>query len=126
LANREDRDEGIARDEAPRRIVPFEIREVSATGQSRKEWPLAIAHLARGNTKPTPQQPAYAANDPAIEPNSREIGLFDLVKMGVESFGKFIGRDVRLEAQKDRNGKIEKITYESALIAFSAPVGKNE
>lgn len=126
VANRDDRDEGNARDEAPRRIVPFEIREVSSTGQSRMESPLAIAYLARGNTKPSPRQQAYAANDPAIEPSIREIGLFDLVKMGVESFGKLIGCDVRLEAQKDRNGKIQKITYESALIAFSAPVGKNE
>ncbi len=56
----------------------------------------------------------------------REIGLFELAQMGLSSFGKLIGRDIRLDAQRNKNGAIKKIEFESSLIAFSAPIGKND
>ena len=72
-----------------------------------------------------------------IEPNSytdnslakstvKEIGVFEIIQYGVRSFGKLIGRDFHLDANKDKNGKIEKIKFESNLFAFSTSVGKVE
>lgn len=58
--------------------------------------------------------------------NSKVIGVFEIIQYGIKSFGKLIGRDVKLEADKDKNGRIEKINFESQLFAFSAPVGKKE
>lgn len=59
-------------------------------------------------------------------PDSREIGVFEVIQYGVRSFGKFIGRDIKLDANKDNKGNIEKITFESNFVAFSTSFGNNE
>lgn len=57
---------------------------------------------------------------------TKELGVFEVIQYGVQSFGKLVGRDINLKADKDRAGNIEKINFESDLIAFSTPVRKGE
>lgn len=52
-------------------------------------------------------------------------GTFEAIQNGVKFLGKIIGRDIKLDANKDEKGNVEKITFESKLIAFSTQV-KNE
>lgn len=70
----------------------------------------------------------YYAHQETIVSNSRakEIGLFEIIQYGVQSFGKLIGKDIHLNAKKDKNGNIEKISFESKLVAFSTSVRKKE
>ncbi len=58
--------------------------------------------------------------------DAKEIGVFEIIQYGVQSFGKLIGSDINLKANKDEKGNIEKINFESNLVAFSAPVRKKE
>lgn len=57
---------------------------------------------------------------------ARGVGVFEIIQFGVQSFGKLIGSDINLKANKDSEGKIEKISFESNLVAISAPVRKKE
>lgn len=54
-----------------------------------------------------------------------ESSTFEAIQNGVRFFGKLIGSDIKLDANKDKKGNIEKISFESKLIAFSTQV-KNE
>ncbi|NOU18237.1 MAG: hypothetical protein HOO91_11845 [Bacteroidales bacterium] len=56
----------------------------------------------------------------------REIGIFEILQYGIQSFGKLMGKDVHLNAKKDKNGSIEKLSFESSLIAFSTPMRKKQ
>jgi len=58
--------------------------------------------------------------------DTKELGVFEVIQYGVKSFGKLIGSDINLNADKDQKGNIEKINFDSNLIAFSTPVRKNE
>jgi hypothetical protein len=65
-------------------------------------------------------------SDQTAQSSYREIGLFEVLQYGVHSFGKLIGREIRLNAKKDKNGRIEEISFESKLIAFSKEIRKKE
>jgi len=54
-----------------------------------------------------------------------ESTTFESIQNGVKFISKLFGRDIKLEANKDEKGNVEKITFESKLIAFSTQV-KNE
>lgn len=56
----------------------------------------------------------------------REIGFFEILQYGIQSFGKLMGKDIHLNAKKDKNGSIEKLSFESGLIAFSTPIRKKQ
>ncbi len=56
----------------------------------------------------------------------REIGVFEILQYGIQSFGKLMGKDIHLNAKKDKNGSIEKLSFESSLIAFSTPIRKKQ
>ncbi len=60
------------------------------------------------------------------EIGSRESGAFEAIQYGVRSLGKIFGRDIKLNANKDKKGNIEKISFESSLVAFSTPVRKKD
>ena len=60
------------------------------------------------------------------EISSRESSAFEAIQYGVRSFGKIIGRNIKLDANKDKKGNIEKISFESSLVAFSTPIRKKE
>lgn len=64
------------------------------------------------NTKPQPQG------------SSRTLGLFDIVQLGVEKFSNATGSSMQLSAEKDPNGKLTKIRFDSNLFALSTPVRK--
>ena len=66
------------------------------------------------------------ADNTPIKSSYREVGLFEILQYGVHSFGKLIGKDIKLTAKKDKTGRIEEISFESNLIAFSKPVRKKE
>jgi hypothetical protein len=72
------------------------------------------------------EHPLANAKVQTAQSNYREIGIFEVLQYGVRSFGKFIGRDIRLNAKKDKNGRIEEISFESKLIAFSKEIRKKE
>jgi hypothetical protein len=72
------------------------------------------------------QYPQANSKVQTAQSSYREIGLFEVLQYGVHSFGKFIGRDIRLNAKKDKNGRIQEITFESKLIAFSKEIRKKE
>lgn len=56
----------------------------------------------------------------------REIGFFEILQYGIQSFGKLMGKDIHLNAKKDKNGSIETLSFESSLIAFSTPIRKKQ
>lgn len=58
--------------------------------------------------------------------NIREVGFFEILQYGIRSFGKLMGKDIHLNAQKDKNGSIQKLSFESSLIAFSTPIRKKQ
>jgi len=55
----------------------------------------------------------------------KEPSTIETVQNGLKALSKLIGRDINLEAKKDEKGNIERISFESKLIAFSTQV-KNE
>jgi hypothetical protein len=68
---------------------------------------------------------AYADNG-TNRSGIREIGFFEILQYGIQSFGKLMGKDIHLNAKKDKNGSIEKLSFESNLIAFSTPIRKKQ
>ncbi|RPH34284.1 MAG: hypothetical protein EHM93_01615 [Bacteroidales bacterium] len=54
-----------------------------------------------------------------------EFGAFEAIQYGVRSIGKLFGRDVKLDANKDKQGNIETIIFESKLVAFSTPLNND-
>lgn len=54
-----------------------------------------------------------------------KLSTFEAIQNGVKFISKLVGRDIKLDANKDKNGNIEKISFESKFIAFSTQV-KNE
>ncbi len=87
--------------------------------------------IALAIINPNHQSNYLASNNPIQlgyynQYNTKEIGVFEIIQYGIKSFGRLIGKDVKLEADRDKNGKIKKINFETELIAFSAPIGKKE
>ncbi|MHC1703346.1 MAG: anti-sigma factor [Tenuifilaceae bacterium] len=87
--------------------------------------------IALAIINPNHQSNFMASNNPIQlgyynQYNTKEIGVFEIIQYGIKSFGRLIGKDVKLEADRDKNGKIKKINFETDLIAFSAPIGKKE
>ncbi|NVO08626.1 MAG: hypothetical protein HXX16_01560 [Bacteroidales bacterium] len=68
---------------------------------------------------------SYADNS-INKPRVREIVFFEILQYGVQSFGKLMGKDIHLNAKKDKNGNIEKVSFESSLIAFSTSIRKKQ
>jgi hypothetical protein len=54
----------------------------------------------------------------------REIGLFEIAQMGINRLSAFAGSSINLDAEKNVDGKIKKIKFESTLFALSVPVNK--
>lgn len=52
----------------------------------------------------------------------KEPSTIETVQNGLKALSKLIGRDINLEAKKDEKGNIERISFESKLIAFSTQV----
>lgn len=52
-------------------------------------------------------------------------GTLEAIQNGLKFVGKLVGRDIKLDANKDEKGNVEKISFESKFIAFSTQV-KNE
>ena len=63
--------------------------------------------------------------DEQLLAQQHKSGTFEAIQNGVKFIGRLVGRDIKLDANKDENGNVEKITFESKLIAFSTQV-KNE
>lgn len=113
-------------EELPSIINRIDPKVITANINHRDEQ-VALALLASYNYTPV----SSPANNPILlgyvnKYNTREIGVFDIIQYGIKSFGKLIGRDVKLEADKDKNGNIQKVHFESNLFAFSAPIRKKE
>jgi len=54
--------------------------------------------------------------------SSRELGLFDIVQLGVEKLSMATGSNIQLSTEKDQRGRLTKIDFESNLFALSTPV----
>lgn len=64
-------------------------------------------------------------NDPP-KITSRTISAFELAQLGVQKLADFTGRPIELTAQKEQDGVIKSIHFESNLFAFSTSVGKKQ
>lgn len=73
--------------------------------------------------KPLPQF-SQENEVPSKEGTVKEIGLFDVVQMGVNKLAQATGANVRLEGEKNQKGKLTKIEFDSKLFALSTPVRK--
>jgi hypothetical protein len=110
----------------PAQITRIELNEIAIGKDSQYEQIAQFTETSpKRNLFSKEEQNNYSENSSA-KPNVKEIGVFEIIQYGVQSFGKLIGRDIRLNANKDKNGKIEKINFESSLVAFSAPIRKKE
>jgi len=61
---------------------------------------------------------------PDIEGSSRTIGLFEIAQMGISKLASTTGKNLSLQAQKDNNGKFNRIEFETNLFALSIPVNR--
>lgn len=84
-----------------------------------------IVSYSRQTIFPAIEEKGYADNS-MNKSRIREIGFFEILQYGVQSFGKLMGKDIHLNAKKDKNGSIEKVNFESDLIAFSTPIRKKQ
>ena len=57
---------------------------------------------------------------------TRVIGLFEIAQLGFNRLSDLTGSDINLNADKDANGSIKKIKFESKLFALSIPIKKKE
>lgn len=57
--------------------------------------------------------------------SKKEVGLFEIAQLGVSKLASFTDSDLSLNAKKNDNGKITRISFESSLFAFSTPIRKN-
>ncbi|MDD3686643.1 MAG: hypothetical protein RBT74_07580 [Tenuifilaceae bacterium] len=64
--------------------------------------------------------------DEKVQSGAREIGFFELAQMGFNRLASLTGRDINLDAEKDPDGRITKINFETELFALSVPVSKNK
>ena len=121
------KNEVIRKDEfVPNKIMSIASKEIVIKKDPQYEqFALFIETYPRYKDFSNAETNSYSENTIARS-NVREIGVFEIIQYGIQSFGKFIGKDIRLNANKDKNGKIEKISFESNLIAFSAPIRKKE
>lgn len=87
----------------------------------QEQFAQLAAQYASANQIPIDQLYAQQESD-----TRKELGIFEVIQFGVKSFGKLVGRDINLKAEKDRKGNIEKFCFESNLVAFSTSVRKNE
>ena len=104
----------------PNIIRSIEIKEISIQENPQPEQ-LAefVAKYATAYQVPN----NYTQQESNVKGNrAKEVGVFEIIQYGVQSFGKLIGSDINLKANKDKKGNIEKINFESSLVAFSAPV----
>jgi hypothetical protein len=117
----------IAKEEfIPNKISGLEPKEIS-TLQTPQIERLAIKTANYNNTSDILNEHLYAMQETNISSsNTKEIGVFEIIQYGVQKFGRLIGKDIKLNAKKDKKGNIEKIDFESNLIAFSTPIRKNE
>lgn len=110
----------------PNRISGLEPKEIllSQTPQIER---IAIKTTNYINTSDILNEHLYAMQENNVSSsNTKEIGVFEIIQYGVQKFGRLIGKDIKLNAKKDKKGNIEKIDFESNLIAFSTPIRKNE
>ena len=122
----EERSESFKKEELiPEKLNRIESREITAS----RNYPERLAL----NTYPKQTYPLLLnkhllASNENIENRGqvKEIGVFEIIQYGVKSVGNFFGSNLQLTAKKDKNGKIKEIRFDSKLIAFTAPVGKNE
>jgi len=84
-----------------------------------------VASYPRHNSFSVIDKNGYADNG-TNKSGIREIGFFEILQYGIQSFGKLMGKDIHLNAKKDKNGIIEKLSFESSLIAFSTPIRKKQ
>lgn len=56
----------------------------------------------------------------------RTVGLYDLVRFGVNLLGKASGTDIKLEGSRDTTGQLKRIQLESDLFALSVPVNRKK
>jgi len=123
----------VSKTEEPRReeIIPSKIERIETKEiviwKNTQYEQIALYIDANPLIKDFSTVKANSYSDNNIARSSiREIGVFEILQYGVQSFGKLINRDIRLNADKDKKGRIEKISFESNLIAFSAPIRKKE
>lgn len=106
---------------------------------NREEYipnPIKRKKIQQFNTQIDPQTEGLAQIVRNLNPEKRDINehllaqqdkvsTFEAIQNGVKFISKLVGRDIKLDANKDKNGNIEKISFESKFIAFSTQV-KNE
>lgn len=102
------------------RIPRIEAVEVSLPNSSlqRTEF-IAFARFERSEFN-------FDNTETKTQSGTREIGFFELAQMGFNRLAALTGRDINLDAEKDQDGRITKINFESELFALSVPVSKSK
>lgn len=59
-------------------------------------------------------------------PQTRVIGFFEIAQMGLNRLSELTGSEINLDADKDANGNIKKIKFESKLFALSVPTKRKK
>jgi hypothetical protein len=136
----------ILKEEIPKKVVEQSEVLIANVENNAQDFEVGFDMVNRidfnGLTEPTMQHSnkvliALAqANFPEMENNqsneyrrtagTREIGLFELAQMGFSRLSNYTGRDINLDAEKDQDGNIRKISFETELFALSVPVKKRD
>lgn len=101
-------------------ISPIQAAPIKVEMYAKSTFPIQTY-----NKNPDSQQviPTNEVNNGA---SSRSIGVFDLAQMGINRLAKATGGSFRLEADKNMDGKIKKIHFETDLFALSMPINKKQ
>jgi len=85
----------------PNIIHRIEIKEISVQENHQPEL-LAQIVAKYNSTKPAPTDHLYTQQEFSKNgKRAREVGVFEIIQYGVQSFGKLIGNDINLDASKD-------------------------
>jgi hypothetical protein len=100
-------------------IKPIELIELFASSDASNRLAIAeITALAKSDIVSTAEIVTHKRS-------KKEVGLFEIAQMGVSKFANYTDSDLSLNAQKNNNGKITRISFESSLFAISTPIRKN-
>lgn len=110
--------------EIPQNELPDRIEPIRSSSIHTKQEIVNESIFLRDYSKLTAlsTKPRTNYQEAAVGSNKKIIGVIELAQMGIQSIGRLTGKEIRFDAQRNELGKIEKIQFESKLIAFSTTV----
>ncbi|HOP03238.1 MAG TPA: hypothetical protein PL017_01015 [Tenuifilaceae bacterium] len=104
-----------------KRVEPIDLQKVTLT-QTKSTIEIAIPRTS--NTMVHHAELSQKAKNTLSKGSLKDVGLFDIVQLGVNKFSQATGTNLKLEGERNREGKLVKVEFNSKLFALSTPVRK--